>query len=141
MLEFSMAISLVTNNINYEIGNFEFLFAFFSTVSHHLEKNSWGSRFPVLMNELYQGKVSPENLSILIQEIGIVQEELRNFEPKEVIWNIEDLTKRPPWGDKISTEITSLANYFVTSDGKDLFEVLNAAVTRAKSNNTILEIK
>jgi hypothetical protein len=37
----------------------------------------------------------------------------------------------PPWGDDIGEEITSLAHYFVTSDGRDLFEVLFAALAEA----------
>ncbi|WP_080982607.1 Imm70 family immunity protein [Streptococcus sp. 27098_8_22] len=35
--------------------DFEFLF---STVFIHLENSNWGSCYPILMNELYQGRVS-----------------------------------------------------------------------------------
>ena len=40
------------------------------------------------------------------------------------MWDFENRKARPPWGDGISPHIVSLGNYFVTSDGKDLFEVL-----------------
>jgi hypothetical protein len=52
-----------------------------------------------------------------------------------VVWDIEDRSRRPPWGDDIAPEITSLADYFVTNDGKDLFEVLFAALDDAARTN------
>lgn len=48
-----------------------------------------------------------------------------------MIWDIEDLSKQPPWGDKISDRITSLANYFVTSDGRDFIDVFNMTLDAA----------
>ncbi|WMT20747.1 Imm70 family immunity protein [Parageobacillus toebii] len=41
---------------------------------------------------------------------------------------MNDLSKVPPWGDKISSKVTNLANYFATSDGKTFFEVLYNAM-------------
>ncbi|EAL9047452.1 hypothetical protein NUE13_001983, partial [Campylobacter coli] len=46
------------NDLWYEIGNGDFLHAFFSNVAYHLEKGNWGSRFPILMNEVYQGELN-----------------------------------------------------------------------------------
>ena len=42
----------------YEIGAASFLHSFFSTVAYNLEGGNWGTRFPVIMNELYQGKLT-----------------------------------------------------------------------------------
>ena len=42
----------------YQIGSGDFLHAFFSTVAYNLENMKWGSRFPVIMKELYQGHLS-----------------------------------------------------------------------------------
>ncbi|MCA9044860.1 MAG: hypothetical protein KDA69_11105, partial [Planctomycetaceae bacterium] len=53
-----------------------------------------------------------------------IREQLKAFPPCEVVWDIEDPAAKPPWGDDISTEITDLSNYFVTSTGRDVFEVL-----------------
>ena len=76
-----------------------------------------------------------------VEEIKQVRSELARFKPSEVIWDIEELTKQPPWGDKISTQITSLANYFVTSDGRDLFEVIFKALEDAQRLNVDVEIE
>ena len=60
-------------------------------------------------------------------ELYEIKREFRKITPDEVIWNFEDLTEQPPWGKNISEDITDLSNYFMTSDGKDLFEVMEMA--------------
>jgi hypothetical protein len=56
---------------------------------------------------------------------------LAAFTPGEVVWDAEDRSRRPPWGEDIAPEITSLADYFVTEDGRDLLAVLDEAVRYA----------
>lgn len=116
----------------YEIGTASFLYSFFSTVAYRLENNRWGSKFPVIMNELYQGKLSFENVPAAKEELTQIKKALTKLSPNKVIWDIEDLSKQPPWGDNISEEISSLGNYFITCDGRDFIEVffmaLNAAI-------------
>lgn len=116
----------------YEIGTASFLHSFFSTVAYRLENNRWGSKFPVIMNELYQGKLSFENVPAAKEELTQIKKALTKLSPNKVIWDIEDLLKQPPWGDNISEEISSLGNYFITCDGRDFIEVffmtLNAAI-------------
>jgi 2,3-bisphosphoglycerate-dependent phosphoglycerate mutase len=56
------------------------------------------------------------------------------------VWDVEDRSKRPPWGDDISPDITSLANYFVTDDGRDLFEVFDEAVGYAARSGAELRV-
>ena len=116
----------------YEIGTASFLHSFFSTVAYRLENNRWGSKFPVIMNELYQGKLSFENVPAAKEELTQIKKALTKLSPNKAIWDIEDLSKQPPWGDNISEEISSLGNYFITCDGRDFIEVffmtLNAAI-------------
>ena len=49
-----MAVGFTVGFYYYSIGSADFLHSFFSTVAVNLEDGKWGSRFPVLMNELYQ---------------------------------------------------------------------------------------
>ena len=107
----------------YEIGTASFLHSFFSTVAYRLENNRWGSKFPVIMNELYQGKLSFENVPAAKEELTQIKKALTKLSPNKVIWDIEDLSKQPPWGDNISEKISSLGNYFITCDGRDFIEV------------------
>ena len=119
----------------YEVGHSSFLYSFFSSIAYHLEHKQWGSRFPVIMRELYDGKLNPQNVDQAIAELKTIQEELKEFRPDQVIWDFEDLSAQPPWGDRISSEITDLSNYYVTSDGKDLISVLFEALEQTKRVN------
>lgn len=116
----------------YQIGTGDFLHSFFSTVAYNLENKKWGSRFPAIMNELYQGTLSKDNVDKAITELKTIQRELAAFSHQKVVWDIEDLTKQPPWGNNISSDITDLSNYFVTSDGEDFISKFFAALECAK---------
>lgn len=119
----------------YQIGSGDFLHAFFSTVAYNLENMKWGSRFPVIMKELYQGHLPKEHVDAAIGELAVISAELRDLSPVHVIWDIEDLSKQPPWGNDISEDITDLSNYFVTSDGEDFLTILLHALEKAKDVN------
>jgi immunity protein 70 of polymorphic toxin system len=106
------------------IGTPDFLHAFFSTISFHLEPEGWGTRYPELMRQLYRGTLDVQHAAKVLQDVLEIREQLRSFPPSAVIWDIEDLDARPPWGDEISDDITDLSNYFVTSTGRDVFKVL-----------------
>ena len=124
-------VSFRVDCIMYEIGTASFLHSFFSTVAYRLENNRWGSKFPVIMNELYQGKLSYKNVPVAKAELTQIKKDLTMFSPNKVIWDIEDLSKQPPWGNNISNEISSLGNYFITCDGRDFIEVFNMALDLA----------
>ena len=136
-----MAVGFKVKFYWYQVGNGEFLNSFFSTVVYHLEDMQWGSRFPVMMNELYRGRLDLKNVDQAMEELSTIKNELQNFSPDKVIWDIEDLSKQPPWGNNISKDITSLLNYFVTSEGDDLLQLLYHALKKAKEVNSAVEIK
>ena len=123
-----MAVGLKTGPIFYTVGTGSFMHAFFSTVAYHLEGQKWGSKFPILMNQLYSGEIQPEESKIALDEIKMIVKGLSELKPDQVIWDIEDLKKQPPWGNNIAHTITNMANYFVTSDGKPLLEVFETAL-------------
>ncbi|QPI62597.1 immunity 70 family protein [Vreelandella venusta] len=125
-----MAVGIKVGSITDEIGTPDFFHAFFSTVSFNLEKG-WGSRFPHLLTNLYQGGLEAAFAENALAELEQVKEELSAFSPEQVVWDIEDLSKQPPWGSDISQDITSLANYFVASTGRDLIEILLEALDEA----------
>jgi len=126
-----MGIGMFVDTSYYEIGAWSFFHSFFSTVSYHLEPDGWGSRFPILMNNLYSGTLAWTDAPQALIELMGARKELEAFPPDKVIWDIEDLTKQPPWGDNIDGTITNLSNYFGTNDGEDLFDVLTSALVEA----------
>lgn len=138
-----MSVGFQVGRIIDEIGDQEFLHAFFSTISYHLEPNGWGSRFPELMNDLYQCQLSPSHAQNVLEDVKVIREELKRFTPDKVIWDIENLNALPPWGDQISHEITNLSNYFITSTGRDLFDVLIECLNdsfHSKEELTIVQV-
>lgn len=126
-----MGVGIEVGDSYREIGLGSFLHCFFSTVSASLEPGGWGSRFPLLLNRMYQGQLPAMEIRKARIELDTIRRELADFPPSAVVWDIEDRSQRPPWGDSIAPEITSLAHYFVTSDGNDLIEVLLSALDEA----------
>lgn len=133
-----MAVGIKVGSIIDEIGDGAFLPAFYSTVSGRLERQ-WGQRFPSLM-QLYNGSLPSEEASAALTELADISRELSALPPDEVIWDLEDRTKMPPWGSAIAADITNLSNYFVTSTGRDLIGVLREALEASRDEQKIAEI-
>jgi Immunity protein 70 len=125
-----MAIEIRVGSITDEIGTPTVLHAFFSTISAHCDRTGWGSRFPSLF-KLYEGAVSPRDAQSAVVELRAAKEALSRIPPTAIVWDIENRSVRPPWGDDISSTITSLGNYFVSSTGRDLFGLLEEALQAA----------
>ena len=70
-----------------------------------------------------------------------IKQQLAQFAPDQVIWDIDDRSLTPPWGDNISEDITDLSNYFVTSEGKDFLTVFAVALDKAQQRNAPLKIQ
>lgn len=119
-----MGVGIQLGRITDEIGSGDFLYAFFSTITGNLEPDGWGSRFPILMRQLYAGGLQQSDAADALAELHSVRRELAELPPARVIWSFEDRTQRPPWGDDIAGDIDSLATYFVTSRGRDLIALL-----------------
>ncbi|MBR5682402.1 MAG: immunity 70 family protein [Ruminococcus sp.] len=124
----------------YQVGSADFLFSFFSTVACNLENGRQGERFPMIKNLCDNGRLEINELSAALEEIALIKAELKRFSADKVVWDMDDLSKQPPWGSNISPDITDLSNYFVTSDGEDFITVLQHAVEKAVSLGTELEI-
>ncbi len=126
-----MSISLHVGTRAFEVGSPGFFGAFFSTVYVRLEDRSWGSRFPVVMTSLYAGHLPPEQAATALAELAAIRAALRLFPPQAFVWDHENPQAQPPWGAAITPSISSLASYFVTSDGKDLLDTITNAVQEA----------
>ncbi|MBN6188693.1 immunity 70 family protein [Aneurinibacillus sp. BA2021] len=136
-----MSVGFLVDCFFYEIGRGDFLHSFFSTISYHLEQEGWGTKYPYLMNDLYYSKLKWTDASKTMQEAREIEEKLKNLPPEAVIWDIDDPSKQPPWGNNISEEVTSLANYFATSNRETFFEILNTALKTCQEEKFDLVIK
>ncbi len=136
-----MALGLRVANILWPVGAAGFVKAFFSTIAARLEPDGWGTRFQVVMHDLYEGELSAERAPAAREELDTIRKELADLPPSEVVWDIHDRSRQPPWGDDIADRITDLGNYFVTSDGRDLFDVLLEAVDFAAESGNALHVQ
>ena len=84
------------------------------------------------MKTLYQGTLKHEFINNAINELVEIKKGLEKLPAQKVVWDIENLELMPPWGNDISSEITNLSNYFVTSEGEDLITLLSNALNEAK---------
>lgn len=80
-----MVVGLKLGSIIDVIGEQDFLYAFFSTISYRLEKQEWGSRFPCLLKKLYQGKLEQKDAEQALEELILITFELSKFSSNEVI--------------------------------------------------------
>jgi hypothetical protein len=119
-----MAVGITVGSITTEIGASSFVHAFFSTISAHCEPDGWGSRFPHLMNELYQGHLPYSHAGEALKELAQAKALLEKLPPSAVVWDIEDRAAQPPWGKNIAATIINLGHYFITSTGRDVFASL-----------------
>jgi hypothetical protein len=76
-----------------------------------------------------------------LKELEEIRSDFKLYTPLEVVWDIDDLEKNPPWRDNISEDITDLYNYFITSDGDHLIELLYNALKKAENLNLDISIE
>jgi len=135
-----VSVGIQISGIIDEIGSADFFGSFFATIAVNLEGERWGSKFPIVMKKLYAGKIVAGDANRAETELRQIQKELAKFPPRNVIWDFDDRAAQPPWGDKIAPTITDLSNYFVTSTGRDLFELLLEVVTEVQSSGEVAEV-
>lgn len=127
-----MSVGIKVKYYWFQVGSASFFYSFFSTIAVNLEEKQWGSLYPKIMNDFYQGHLLYKDVKTALEELNLIERGLRRMPTSRVIWDFDDLSKRPPWGDNISPSITNLADYFVTSDGERLFTVLVHALEKAQ---------
>lgn len=135
-----MTIGIKFHGITTEIGPGGLLHSLFSTISYHLEPNGWGTRYPNLMNKLYQGRLDGEDAEGALQELVDVKEKLKDYKPEQVIWDIDNPDAKLPWGSQVGPHIRNLSGYFVTNGRRDLIDVLIENVRYLKDLGGAIEI-
>ncbi len=135
-----MSVGIKVGPIVTEIGASTFLNAFFSTVVALLEEGKRGAVYPGVSIDLYKGHVDSTKLPLVIKELQTIQKEFLNHPPSAIVWDLEDRSRLPPWGNVIAPTITSMANYFVSSGGRNLFEVFLEVFTFADKKKKSVDI-
>lgn len=137
-----MAVGIAAGSQVWILSHPDLLNAFFSTVAVRLEGGDWGSRFPFVMNGLASDdgltadQVEPAGL-----ELNEIFDELEKLPVSDLVWDADDASAAPPWGDDVWHGITRLDEYFTTSDnGDSYFARLVLAIDHAYSAHQPLRI-
>ena len=93
------------------------------------------------MRQLYEGELPSGQAAGALAELEEACAELRRFPPSEVVWDVENRSAKPPWGSNISPDVTDLSGYFMTSEGRDLFEVLFEVLKETEDSGQTLRIE
>ncbi|WP_308921490.1 Imm70 family immunity protein [Janthinobacterium sp. J1-1] len=123
-----------------EIGINVVLHSLLSTVAVRLEGGEWGARFPLIMIKLYQGRLDAPDADTALLELRQIRAGLATLAPAELIWDFNDLSRQPPWGDAVAPRTTSMADYHTTNASRNLLDEMLACVTALKDGGGVLEI-
>jgi 2,3-bisphosphoglycerate-dependent phosphoglycerate mutase len=131
-----MTVYLKVGFMSGEIGTGDFLHCFFSTISGNLEPRGWGTRFPIVMTKLYEGELKPHEIAVARREFDQIKLELSKLPIDRVIWDYHKRSAQPPWGTNVADSITDLSNYFVTSTGRDMLQMIGDLLGYADQENS-----
>lgn len=70
----------------------------FLTVAYYLEHREWGSRLPIIMNEVYQGYLLPERAEQVREELSVIVAEPQKLKPHQIYLGYRWLVKRASVG-------------------------------------------
>lgn len=139
-----MSIGIEVGYTWYQIGRGDYFDSFFSTIAYYLENKKWGSQYPTIMKKLYTGVLQPIDAHLAIDELTDIQKKLGDLtkEQHPIIWDARNLTlKTPEWAINTNNEVTTLQNYYIINDGRDLIGILLTALQKSKDNKKPLIIK
>ena len=135
-----MTIAFRHGTVISEIGIDVVLHSLLSTAALRLEGGEWGSRFPLIMLKLYQGRLDSRDADSALQELLQIQAGLSSLEPDRVVWDFNDLSRQPPWGNAVAPRIISMANYHTTNTGQCLLDEMLDCVRALKRTGGVLDI-
>jgi hypothetical protein len=103
--------------------------ALFATITHRLEPDGRGSRFPVVVLGLYGGRLMPEEMLAAITEIDVITGALQALPLDRAVRSLKDLTPFRAGNGGAA----SLFEYFLTLDGTPLLAALRTALQESRA--------
>jgi len=101
--------------------------ALFGTITHRLEPNGKGSRFPVVILGLYAGQLMPHEMLAAKAELDVIASDLKALPLERAVRSRKDPTPFRAGNGGAA----SLYDYFLAVDGTPLMEKLRTVVEEA----------
>ena len=107
-----------------DVGSEDIFFSLYSTAEVRLKL--FKRKIPLAIEFLKTGKYDGKDGFEVARQFNLLRDEFSKIKPSEVVYDCRDLKKKAPWDSKISTVVTSAANFYTTADGKDLlYEIVS----------------
>jgi 2,3-bisphosphoglycerate-dependent phosphoglycerate mutase len=113
-------VAIKTGAVVTEIGAGAILHGLFSTISANLEPDGWGSRFPVVMNQLYRGTLAPSDCAAALRELRTIETALSDVPARNVVWDFDNPMSAPSPHYLAGADARNAADYFITVNGLNL---------------------
>ena len=106
------------------VGSSDILFSVYSTIMVRLKYCHNSIRSAIIF--LKTGKCFSDKCMETAREFNLIRDALSQIKPEDAVYDFRDLQKEAPWKNNLSEVITSCANLFTSSDGRDLlFEIVS----------------
>ncbi len=115
----------------HHVGRADALYSLFSTICLRLEDGKRGSKYPYIMNDLYNGKLENKFVDVAMNEVKEIKEGLKKLSFEDVVWDIEDLSMEAKFVYDVSDK-SSLLNFYINADRDNFIELLQKALETAK---------
>lgn len=135
-----MPLGLHVAGVTWRVGSPDLLHAFFSTITVRLEPLGWGTRFPALMHDLYDGELPAGRVETALAELVLARRELAALPAQRVVCDAGAPHATSPWSEAVAGGAPDASACFFTAEGRDLFDVLLAALMRLRTTGESLRI-
>jgi Immunity protein 70 len=113
-------VAIRTGSVLTEVGAPAILHALCSSISANLEPAGWGSRFPMVLNRLYQGRLAASDCPAALLELRTIERELQAVPVSRLVWDHEKRRRAPSPHYRAAHGAQNIADYFVTVNGLNL---------------------
>jgi len=127
-----MSVFISVGCFGHSVGTTECMESIFETIAYNLENRKWGSRFPIIMNEFYNEKLKVEHIDSALNELDIIEKELKKIKIDQVVWVKCKELRHPAIVHNINQYATNLADYFINCDGENMFKLIRYTMERGR---------
>lgn len=113
-----MVIKSIDDTKAVNVGTSDYLYSLYSTIVVRLSSNRREINDAIAF--LNSGRCESTKCLDVARQFNLIRDLLSSVKPNDAVYDIDNPNTPAPWKDDLSPVITSCANLFITSDGKDL---------------------
>jgi len=132
-----MTISLFirVSCFGFSLGAAESLESLLATIAYNLENRKWGSKYPIIMNDFYNGLIKKEQIEDALKELDTIESGLSKIKADQVVWVKCKELRHPSIVNNINQYATNLAVYFKNPDGVNMITLIRNALKKGLNRN------